>query len=102
LNIPVGKRLRIESYRGFYDYPRVILASDGGANFWILDSAFDDGVDEYQDCYAVHFVGSSAEVALRVFEHHPGGESGSAIEMVPISRIAFDPGRRSWFVIEPC
>lgn len=39
-------------YRGFYDVPRMILASRGG-QMYLFDSRFDENLDDYIDHYEV-------------------------------------------------
>lgn len=99
MKIPVGTLLQIVAYRGFHDVPRVVLAMGEGPAFWILDSPFDDQMDEYRSDYAVCYAGRDAAAAAMAFERHGSGDAGDCVEMLALSRFEFDPGRRSTFRI---
>lgn len=101
MNIPLGLTLTILSYRDFYDVPRLILAGDQRAGFWILDCPFNDATDDYSQTYAVFFVGHDLPMARSVFETWSRGRSGLSVGVIGVDHVRFDDTRRSSLVCSP-
>lgn len=99
MNIPNDTRLVIVAYRDFYDVPRLMLASDQDARFWILDSPFDDSADEYSPNYAVHFVGHDPSSSRQAFELWSSCQTGSSVGTIAVNRVRFDETRRREMVL---
>jgi hypothetical protein len=99
--VPTDTWLEIISYRDFYDVPRLILASDQGSNFWVLDSCFDDTIDEYPDSYRVYFLGCDAQQAKTTFEAHAKGDKEELSGLVPLAQLQFDATKRRQLFLKP-
>ena len=96
---PTGNHFTIVEYRDFYDIPRRILAKDQGGAFWILDSIFDDEVDDYQDHFTLFFASQELVQAQRLFSEHCEGRFGLPSFDLPVSRLLFDPTKRASFAL---
>ena len=98
MKIPPGISLKVVAYREFYDVPRLILASDLDARFWILDCPFDDEADEYSKTYSVFFVGHDLLESKRLLESWPNHPRGHGVGSVEVDRVRFDSTRRAEFI----
>jgi hypothetical protein len=84
-------------YVDFYDYPRAIAAKYRG-KLLLLQSAFDDELDDYPNFYTVYLLPESAETQLKAgsckflkeVPLHP-------VAQIPIGSVCFDPTRRKKF-----
>jgi hypothetical protein len=81
-------------YAGFYDVPRYILLRYREMTL-LLQSPFDDSIDEYPDVYSVYQLpdASSQSVLGRDWPHLDNAELHFLGE-IPISTVAFDPTKR--------
>lgn len=96
--VPHGQWLSIVTYRGFYDVPRLILATDYESRFWLLDNAFDDDLDDFVPDYIVHFVGRDLRTAHDALERRGRGESAGLAAPIgrhPVAHVDFDPTLRN-------
>ena len=93
---PFNEWLAIVTYRDFYDVPRLILATDERAHFWILDNQFDDDADAYSPDYAVYFAGREAESAQVAFARHAasGASTKDFAASVSLQQVEFNQTRR--------
>lgn len=98
MKIPRGILLKVVAYREFYDVPRLILASEQGAGFWIFDSPFDDEADEYSQTYSVFFVGHDLLESKRLLETWSNHPRGPAVGSIELDRVRFDGTRRAEFI----
>ncbi|WP_157769446.1 hypothetical protein [Xanthomonas campestris] len=98
MKIPQGTPLKILEYRDFHDIPRLILAGEQGVRFWILDSPFDDSVDEYSKEYSVFFVGNDLLESRRLLESWSGHSGGLSVGSIAVDKVCFDETRRKEFV----
>lgn len=94
MKIPLGTPLAIVAYRDFHDVPRLILASDQDASFWVLDSPFDDDTDEYSPSYEIFFVGRDLFAAKQALELWSNRSTGLSIGAIAVDRVRFDDSRR--------
>jgi len=90
--LPFNEWLTIVTYRDFHDVPRLILAADEHVQFWILDSQFDDGADDYSPQYAVYFAGRELDSAQLAFRRHAGSGAGirESAASVSVKEVEFD------------
>jgi hypothetical protein len=82
------------TYGGFYDVPRCLSLRYRGRRF-LLQSAFDEGLDEYPMEYAVYIVPESADDSRPACS--PEFLSNTpmvCIGQIPIDEITFDPSKR--------
>lgn len=98
MNIPQKVPLTILDYRDFHDFPRLILAGDQDARFWILDSPFDDNTDEYSENYSIFFVGHDLLESQRLLESWPSQPGGLNVGSIAVARVRFDDTRRREFM----
>ena len=81
-------------YGGFWDVPRFILLRYRGKAL-LLESPFDESLDEYPDDYAVYVLPNGTE-----WSELPQGSwirvetPRSLIGRIPIGEVAFDPTKR--------
>ena len=83
------------SYGGFYDVPRCITLRHNGKRF-LLQSAFDEELDEYPAEYSVYIVPGSAADSLPVCS--PEFLSNTPmlfIGQIPIDQVTFDSTKRT-------
>jgi hypothetical protein len=81
-------------YSGFYDVPRYMVLHYRG-RFLLLQSAFDDELDEYASNYSVYVLPESVADSVRegrwdFFNNAPMVEIGH----IPISAVVFDQTSR--------
>lgn len=91
--------VEIVTYRGFYDVPRVIMAKSKESTFWIFESVFDDGLDDYQCFYRIYFAGEDEVAAIGRFERHLQGAVSAPVGDVAIADVEFDVTTRAAFKI---
>ncbi|NZA25920.1 hypothetical protein H0E84_05945 [Luteimonas sp. SJ-92] len=100
MNIPLDTPITIVAYRDFYDVPRLILACDQNANFWILDSAFDESVDEYSSSFEVFFVGHDPSIESLTLDYWPSRPRALSVGNIAVDQIKFDATRRKDLIRE--
>lgn len=81
-------------YVEFYDVPRAIVLRYKG-KLLLLDSPFDDKLDEYQDSYSVYELPESAEPSLakgswRFLEN----ARQACVGQIPVKKVKFDSTKR--------
>jgi hypothetical protein len=81
-------------YGGFYDVPRCLSLRYRERRF-LLQSAFDEGLDEYPTDYSVYVVPESVDDSRPVcspefLSHTPM----ACIGQIPIDQVKFDPSKR--------
>ncbi|WP_282297606.1 hypothetical protein [Stenotrophomonas sp. PS02289] len=67
--------------------------------YWILESLFDDTLDDYPDAYTVYPVDLEENSLLSVLQRHHDDPPASALGTLPVSRLIFDPTTRASFEI---
>ena len=78
----------------FYDVPRCISLRYRGARF-LLQSAFDEGLDEYPTGYSVYIVPELADDSRPVCSPEFLSNTPMAcIGQIPIDQVTFDPSKR--------
>src|SRR3954469_19409370 len=87
-------RASIVAYREFYDVPRSILLEHRGKAL-MLDSPFDETLDEYSPTYAVFVLRKMPAAAS-------GCESWRSLILekvgeIPVASVVFDPTKRKSF-----
>jgi hypothetical protein len=87
--------MKIEEYRGFYDIPRLFLASDGLGRFWIFDCPFDDVADDFPAFYHVVNAGTNYQEASAVFAAISFGKQVEYTHKAEIADVEFDETRRA-------
>ena len=97
MSVENGRQMRIVAYRDFYDVPRCILAKDQGGEFWILDCAFVDEVDDYSTHYRLYPVGRDEQFAAEAMREHLAGRTGTVQCEVEVARLNFDSTKRAYF-----
>lgn len=81
-------------YAGFYDVPRYILLSYREKTL-LLQSPFDDSIDEYPDVYSVYQLpDASSQSVLGGDWPHLDNAVLHFLGEIPISTVAFDPTKR--------
>ena len=81
-------------YGGFYDVPRCISLHYRGKRF-LLQSAFDDDLDEYPSEYSVYVVPESADDSQLVCSPEFLSNTPMAcIGQIPIDQVTFDLSKR--------
>ncbi len=82
------------TYGGFYDVPRCLSLHYRGRRF-LLQSAFDDDLDEYPTDYSVYLVPESADGSRPVCSPEFLINTPMAcIGKIPINQVTFDPSKR--------
>lgn len=82
------------SYGGFYDVPRCLVLRYRGKRF-LLQSAFDEDLDEYPADYSVYVVPESGDDSPPVCSPDFLNEMPmSCIGQIPIDQVTFDSTRR--------
>lgn len=81
-------------YRGFYDFPRTLLLQHL-SRWYLLDSAFDDELDEYEESYTVYLLkgGDWADHAKQA-DWNGFCEQGKKVGSIKIEEVSFDSTRR--------
>ena len=88
-----GFRKRVQfRYCDFYDVPRLI-AFEWRGSFFVIQSAFDEALDEYPDEYKVY---AAPEGINSIDDSFHAIEKGTLryLGKVPINAIGFDPTKR--------
>jgi len=81
-------------YGGFCDVPRCISLRYRGRRF-LLQSAFDEGLDEYPSEYSIYIVPESADDSRPVCSPEFLGNTRMAcIGSIPIDQVTFDMSKR--------
>lgn len=82
------------SYGGFWDVPRCLALRYKGKRF-LLQSAFDEDLDEYPDDYAVYLVSEAADDSPPVCSpEFLSKTSMSLVGHIPIDQVTFDSTKR--------
>jgi hypothetical protein len=82
------------SYGGFYDVPRCLTLRYRGRRF-LLQSAFDEDLDEYPTDYSVYVVPESADDSRPMCSpEFLGSTSMACIGRIPIDQVIFDSSKR--------
>jgi hypothetical protein len=82
------------SYGGFYDVPRCLSFRYRGKRF-LLQSAFDEKLEEYPPDYSVYIVPDSADNVLPVCSPEFLSDTPmDCIGKIPIAQVIFDPSKR--------
>jgi hypothetical protein len=76
-------------YAGFYDVPRY-LKFRYGTRLYLLQSIFDDALDDYLPEYSVYGLPDSAEESWEL----SSDSSAIWIGNVPVDQVTFDPSKR--------
>lgn len=100
LDIPRDVDLQIVSYRGYWDFPRYLLAQDSEGEFWLLDCRFSDEKDDYEDCFALIHCGRDAAVAAQRYGVQAMTDTpADVVGHVPVKYVRFDETRRRSFSV---
>ena len=94
--VPLGS-FAIVNYRDFYDVPRLILAMDEAARYWIFDCAFDEELDDYSSQYEAYYAGNDSRGAERALTLHLQGMRAPRVDIVPVASLEFDQSKRQTF-----
>ncbi len=94
MNVPFDIPLTIVAYRDFYDVPRLILACDKDANYWIFDSSFDETFDDYSSSFEVSFIGTGPSMESLVLDSWLSRGRGLSVGKIALGRIKFDDTQR--------
>jgi hypothetical protein len=82
-------------YGGFYDVPRCLSFRYRGKRF-LLQSAFDEDLDEYPTDYSVYIVPESVDDSVLVCSPDFLSNTPMAcIGRIPIDQVVFDPSKRN-------
>ena len=81
------------TYGYFYDVPRCIVLRYRGRRF-LLQSAFDDDLDEYPTDYSVYLVPESADDSHPVCSPEFLSTPMVCIGRISVDQVTFDPSRR--------
>lgn len=77
----------------------MILTKSTESTFWILESVFDDALDDYQCFYRIYFSGEDEVEGIACFERNLQGAIGARVGDVSIAEVEFDVTTRSAFKI---
>jgi hypothetical protein len=100
MNIPHDVDLLIVSCRGYWDFPRYLLARDPDGEFWLLDCRFSDEKDEYEDYFAVIHCGSDAAVAAQRFSVEAMSDTPTdVVGHVLVKHVRFDETHKRSFSV---
>src|SRR5207249_9117032 len=80
-------------YVEFYDVPRAIALRHRG-RLLLLQSAFDEKLDEYPDNYSVFVLPESAEASLARSSWEFLENGLTCIGQIPVEAVRFDPTKR--------
>jgi len=81
-------------YGGFYDVPRCLSFRYRGRRF-LLQSAFDEDLDEYPTDYSIYIVPESVDDSVLVCSPEFLSSTPMAcIGRIPIDQVTFDPSKR--------
>jgi len=82
------------TYGWFYDVPRCISLRYRGRRF-LLQSAFDDDLDEYPTDYSAYLVSETADDSRPVCSPEFLSNTPMAcIGQIPVDQVTFDPSKR--------
>lgn len=100
MNIPHDVELQIVCCRGYWDFPRHLLARDPDGQFWLLDCRFSVEKDNYEDHFAVIHCGSDAAAAAQRFSVEAmTGTPVDAVGHVLVKYVRFDETRERSFSV---
>lgn len=85
--------LTIVAHRSFYDVPRLILAMDDAARFWVMDCRFLDDIEDYSDSYDLFSIGRRDDRAV-VLDDYLNHAIGDYVRSVKVSDVEFDATHR--------
>jgi hypothetical protein len=80
-------------YRGFWDVPRIFVATHNGQTF-LFDCRFDEELDNYPESYRVYTMPSFADDELPTDWTTLCQWATGFLGEVPVARVQFDPTRR--------
>jgi hypothetical protein len=81
-------------YGGFFDVPRCLSLHYGGRRF-LLQSAFDEDLDEYPPDYSVYIIPESADDSRPICSpEFLNNTPMDCIGQIPIDEVTFDPSKR--------
>jgi hypothetical protein len=81
-------------YLEFYDVPRCI-ALRYGERLFLLQSAFDDDLDDYESSYSIYELSESTEDSLKKGRWDFVGKTPTTcIGQVPVGEVVFDSSKR--------
>ena len=81
-------------YLGFYDVPRCIAVHHGG-KLLLLESVFDEKIDDYSDNYSVYVLPDSVEDSLQSASWEFLGSMGANhIGQIRVASVKFDASKR--------
>jgi len=84
-------------YGGFWDVPRHIVTEYRG-HVLLLQSEFDDELDDYAANYTVHTLPESVWKSVQEGDWSFYGKTPmSEVGQIPVSSVSFDPSRRKEF-----
>ncbi|UXI65894.1 hypothetical protein [Tahibacter amnicola] len=90
---------QIESYRGFWDLPRIVIIRSPGGLRWLLDNPFDGELDDYSPYFSIVSVSPDAPIDeiwanIERYEH-------CETMRVEVRRVQFDSTMHSQLLIRP-
>ncbi len=80
-------------YRDFYDGPRIFLLRHDG-HLLLLDSPFDDSIDEYSAFYNVYLMPELPQETLEGSWVHLRELASCQLGCIPVAAVEFDATRR--------
>jgi hypothetical protein len=81
-------------YRDFYDVPRIFLLRHDG-HLLLLDSPFDDDIDEYSASYDVYLMPELPQETLEGPWAHLRELASCQLGCIPVAAVEFDATRRN-------
>ena len=81
-------------YRDFYDVPRIFLLRHDG-HLLLLDSPFDDDIDEYSASYDVYLMPELSQEALEGSWAHLRESASCQLGCIPVAAVEFDATKRN-------
>ena len=82
-------------YRDFYDVPRLVAVEYRG-RVYLLNSPFDEEIDEYADHYTIHRLHDRAVAQLDAPSWEGVASAGEVVGRVPVNEVEFDETKRQW------
>lgn len=80
-------------YREFYDYPRIVIFNYK-KNQYLLDSPFDDNIDDYHDNYQIYLMGKIPDKIINGSWENILKFKKAYLGQIPISEVQFDSTTR--------
>ena len=80
-------------YRDFYDVPRLVVV-EWREELYLLDSRFDDDLDEYADVFVVYRLPAAAKQVLDQESWAGLPSMGQQVGELSVNEVAFDATRR--------